>query len=413
MLVDAHALRAIPIDVMREFKMRKISGPESALCGYICRPLYATLSLALTLVWGSVCIADRVSDEQLASIRMPEGFSIEVFADDMPEARSLVLGEQGTLFVSTRKRGDVYAIPLEVDGDGQYRAGKRRTIASDLYMPNGVAFRNGDLYVAEVNRILRFDNIEEQIAASVEAPEFEIIRDDYPSARHHGWRYIAFGPDDKLYVSIGAPCNICDEPGYAVITRLNPDGSDREVFAEGVRNTVGFTWHPDTGVMWFTDNGRDWMGDDLPPCELNRAPRAGMDFGFPHCHGASILDPDFAGKHRCDEFTPPALELGPHVAPLGLKFYTGDQFPEEYRKQLFIAEHGSWNRSEPIGYRIVLVRVEDGNAVSQEIFAEGWLQDGDSWGRPVDLLILPDGSMLVSDDAGGRIFRISYSASKV
>jgi len=413
LLVDGHALRAILIDVLCEFEMRNTRGPESVLSGYIRRPLYAALSLSLMLAWGGVCIADPVSDEQLASIRMPEGFSIEVFADDVPEARSLVLGAQGTLFVSTRKRGDVYAIPLEVDGEGRYRAGKRRTIASDLYMPNGVAFRDGALYVAEVNRILRFDDIEQQIAASVESPEFEIIRDDYPSARHHGWRYIAFGPDDKLYVSIGAPCNVCDEPGYAVITRLNPDGSDREVFAEGVRNTVGFTWHPDTGVMWFTDNGRDWMGDDLPPCELNRAPRAGMDFGFPHCHGASIPDPDFAGRHRCDEFTPPALELGPHVAPLGLKFYTGDRFPEEYRKQLFIAEHGSWNRSEPIGYRIVLVRIENGKAVSQEIFAEGWLQDGDSWGRPVDLLILPDGSMLVSDDAGGRIFRISYSASKV
>ena len=368
------------------------------------------LAAAWILAVAGMGHADPVTDEQLASIRMPEGFSIEVFAADVPQARSLSLSPNDTLFVSTRKRGDVYAIPLAVDAKGNYRAGESRIIASKMNMPNGIALRDGDLYLAEVNRILRFNDIEAQLSSSKEYPEFEVIRDDYPSVRHHGWKYIAFGPDGKLYVPIGAPCNICDDPGFAVITRMNPDGSDREVFAEGVRNTVGFTWHPDTDEMWFTDNGRDWMGDDLPPCELNHAPRAGMNFGYPHCHGADVPDPDFAGDHRCEDFTPPALELGAHVAPLGLKFYTGDRFPEQYRKQLFIAEHGSWNRSEPVGYRIMMVRIEDGQVVSSEVFADGWLQDGEDWGRPVDLLVLPDGSMLVSDDAGGRIFRISYSA---
>ncbi len=353
----------------------------------------------------SCSLAAGEIDRRLASIRMPEGFRIQVFIDDIPDARSMVLGDRDTLFVGTRKRGKVYAIPLSVDAAGHYEAGKPQTIARRLRSPNGVAFRDGALYVAEISRILRYDEIETRL----DRPSYEVVRDDYPTAGSHGWRYIAFGPDDKLYVPIGAPCNVCDQAGFAVITRLNPDGSGREVFAEGVRNTVGFTWHPDTGEMWFTDNGRDWMGDDLPPCELNHAPRAGMHFGFPHCHGADIPDPDFGAGHSCQDFTPPARELGPHVAPLGLKFYTGTMFPETYRKQLFIAEHGSWNRSEPIGYRIMLVRVEEDRAVSYETFAEGWLRDGKSWGRPVDILVLPDGSMLVSDDAGGRVFRITYT----
>jgi glucose/arabinose dehydrogenase len=270
-----------------------------------------------------------------------------------------------------------------------------------------VAFRDGALYVAEASRILRFEDVERRL----DDPVFTVITDDYPKARSHYWKYIAFGPDGKLYVPIGAPCNVCEEPGYAVITRINPDGSGREVFAEGVRNTVGFTWHPETGVMWFTDNGRDWMGDDIPPCELNRAPRAGLHFGFPYCHGGDIPDPDFAGDRSCDEFTPPARRLGPHVAPLGLTFYTGEMFPPAYRGHLFIAEHGSWNRSVPIGYRISLVRVEDGAAVSYETFAEGWLQGERAWGRPVDVLMLDDGSLLVSDDRAHKIYRITYEGA--
>ena len=362
----------------------------------------------LLLGLATALVATNNNETPLQSIRLPDGFEIELFAADVPNARSMALGDANTLFVGTRNEGEVYAIPLEADADGVLRAGERRTLASGLNRPNGVAYRDGALYVAEVSRILRFDDIENRL----EDPQFDVIRDDYPSVRHHGWKYIAFGPDGKLYIPIGAPCNVCDQDGFAVITRMNPDGSEREVFAEGVRNTVGFTWHPDSGEMWFTDNGRDRMGDDMPPCELNHAPRAGMHFGFPYCHGGDIPDPDFSAGMACSEFTPPAQALGPHVAPLGLKFYTGTMFPASYHKQLFIAEHGSWNRSDPIGYRITLVRMVDGQAVSYETFADGWLQDGESWGRPVDLLLLPDGSMLVSDDKGGRIFRITYTADQ-
>ncbi len=342
----------------------------------------------------------------LSGIRLPEGFAIEVFAADVPNARSMVLGDEGTLFVGTRKDGRVWALPTRRDADGSYAAGgEPLAIASGLNSPNGVAFRDGALYVAEISRIIKYPGIESRLT---DPPPPRVIRDDYPTATHHGWKYIAFGPDGKLYVPIGAPCNICDEPGFAVITRINPDGSDREVFARGVRNTVGFTWHPLTGEMWFTDNGRDWMGDDLPPCELNHAPEAGMHFGYPYCHGADVKDPEFGAGVDCGDYAAPARELGPHVAPLGVKFYTGTAWPEQWRNQVFIAEHGSWNRSEKIGYRVMLVRLEGDRAVSYEPFAEGWLQDGEVSGRPVDLLVLPDGSMLVSDDKAGAIYRITW-----
>ena len=352
------------------------------------------------------------ADAPLDQIRLPPGFTIEVFAEDVPNARSMALGER-YLFVGTRTAGEVHAIAVEPGADG-LRAGPRTVLARELYLPNGVALRDGDLYVAEVNRILRFRDIEGRLEArrdggsGEDAFSYEIVYDGFPTVRHHGWKYIAFGPDGKLYVPIGAPCNVCSEEGFSVITRMNPDGTGRETFAHGVRNTVGFTWAPDDGVMWFTDNGRDWMGDDLPPCEINRAPQPGMHFGFPYCHGGDVPDPDFAGRRRCEEFTPPVRRLGAHVAPLGLKFYTGEMFPAEYRGQLFVAEHGSWNRSEPVGYRVMLAR-RDGNRITDyEPFAEGWLQGDEAWGRPVDILVLPSGAMLVSDDKGNRIFRIRY-----
>jgi len=345
----------------------------------------------------------------LSAIRLPEGFAIEVFVPDLPKARSMTLGDNGTLFVGTRKDSRVWAVRTDRDADGQFRAvGEPVVIASGLNMPNGVAFHDGGLFVAEVSRISFYPDIENRLE---DPPPPRVIRDDYPTASAHGWRYIAMGPDGKLYVPIGAPCNICREDGFAVITRIEPDGSGREVFARGVRNTVGFTWHPVTGEMWFTDNGRDWMGDDLPPCELNRAPRAGLHFGYPYCHGADVPDPDFGRGRDCGEFVAPAQELGPHVAPLGVKFYTGDAWPEAWRHQVFIAAHGSWNRSEKIGYRIAVVRLEGDRAVSYEPFAEGWLQGEDVTGRPVDLLVLPDGSMLVSDDYAGAIYRITWKGS--
>jgi glucose/arabinose dehydrogenase len=335
-------------------------------------------------------------------IELPPGFEIEVYAAYVPGARSLALGAEGTVFVGTRSQGRVYAI-RDGDGNGRIDPGEVFVIAEGLDLPNGVAFRNGSLYVAEVSRILRFDGIE----ARLESPPAPIVvKDDLPRERSHGWRFIAFGPDGKLYVSIGAPCNVCD-PGdpYATITRIDPDGGDFEIFARGVRNSVGFDWHPGTGEFWFTDNGRDWMGDDLPPDELNRAPEAGLHFGFPFCH-AGVPDPVFGASRGCGEFVSPEMNLGPHVAALGMRFYSGTAFPPAYRGGIFIAEHGSWNRADPIGYRVTTVRLEDGRAAGYDVFAEGWLQGRKAWGRPVDLLVMDDGSLLVSDDFAGAIYRI-------
>jgi glucose/arabinose dehydrogenase len=357
----------------------------------------------------AICVLVPASGQQklrLESITLPAGFRIDVFAGDVRNARSMVRGDKGTIFVGTRSAGNVYAV---VDANGDHRADRVVTIASGLRSPNGVAFRDGALYVAEISRIHRFDRIEE----TLDAPKGVVINEGYPTDGHHGWKLIAFGPDGWLYVPVGAPCNVCDRSGtdrrYASITRMRPDGSGPEVFAEGVRNTVGFDWHPDTKALWFTDNGRDMMGDDLPPDELNTAPRAGLHFGFPYCHGGTIADPEFGKARPCNQFAPPVQNLGPHVAALGMRFYTGSMFPAKYRKQIFIAEHGSWNRSRKIGYRVMLVRLEGDRAVSYEPFAEGWLQGESAWGRPVDVLVMPDGALLLSDDEAGAIYRISYA----
>ncbi|MBX2969373.1 MAG: sorbosone dehydrogenase family protein [Cyclobacteriaceae bacterium] len=342
----------------------------------------------------------------LEKIKLPAGFKIEVFAE-VENARSMVMSPSGVLYIGNRNGDKVYAVK---DTDDDFKADKKWVIASGLNMPNGVAFKDGDLYVAEVSRILKFSGIESKLA---NPPAPEIINDKYPTDTHHGWKYIAFGPDGKLYVPVGAPCNICESKDevYASITRINPDGSGREIFASGVRNTVGFTWHPVTKELWFTDNGRDMLGDDIPPCELNRASKAGMHFGYPYCHGGTIKDPQFGDKRPCGDFTVPAQNLGPHTAPLGIKFYTGSMFPATYQNQAFIAEHGSWNRSKKIGYRVSLVKVENNTkATSYETFASGWLDDETQkvWGRPVDVLVLNDGSLLVSDDQADVVYRISY-----
>ncbi len=364
----------------------------------------AALFLAATLLQGCGGAPPPVD---LDSIVLPAGFEISIFAE-VPNARSLARSPEGTVYVGTRPEGKVFAVRDE-DGDG--RAESRYVIAKDLTMPNGVALRNGDLYVAEVNRIWRFSDIEANLSSP---PTPTLVSDRFPDDNWHGWKYIAFGPDDKLYVPVGAPCNVCDRGDpYAAITRMNPDGSEFEIIARGVRNTVGFDWHPTTAQLWFTDNGRDLMGDDIPPDELNRLSEPGMHFGFPFIHGADVPDPEFQDPGSLI-YTRPVQELGPHVAALGMEFYTGEQFPQEYRNQIFIAEHGSWNRTEKIGYRVTLVRLDDeGNALSYETFAEGWLQGQESWGRPVDLELEPDGSMLVSDDYAGLIYRISYTGTAV
>jgi glucose/arabinose dehydrogenase len=348
----------------------------------------------------------KSSSLPLEKIRLPEGFVIDVYAEGVTNARSMVLSPGGTLFVGTRDKGQVYALR---DTNNDYYADVMHVIAKGLKMPNGVAFRDGSLYVAEVSRILRYDNIEQRLD---NPPAPVVVYDQYPTDTHHGWKYIAFGPDGKLYVPVGAPCNICEQenPVYASITRMNADGSGMEVVQRGIRNTVGFTWHPQTGALWFSDNGRDWMGDDIPACELNQAPRDGMHFGYPYCHQGDLPDPEFGVKYPCSDFEAPVQKLGAHTAPLGIEFYTGKQFPKAYRNRLFVAEHGSWNRSKKIGYRVMMLELEDGKAVSYEPFADGWLDEAkdDVVGRPVDIALMPDGSMLVSDDYADAIYRIRY-----
>ncbi|MFS4491848.1 PQQ-dependent sugar dehydrogenase [Maribacter sp. 2308TA10-17] len=346
-------------------------------------------------------------------LKLPEGFKIEVFADSIDGARSMAIGDDGTLFVGTRNEGTVYAIQ---DRDKDFRADNVIILDTGLVAPNGIAYRNGSLFVAEVGRLIRYDSIESKL----ENPgKPAVVYDDYPTEFHHGWKYIAFGPDDKLYVPVGAPCNICDstvtDKRFSTITRMDPDGSNREIYAQGVRNTVGFTWHPETKNMYFTDNGRDMMGDDIPPCELNRITEAGQHFGYPYCHGGVVKDPEFGDQQPCADFVAPVQALGAHVAPLGVKFYTGAMFPEKYKKYAFIAEHGSWNRTKKVGYKIALVQIEDGKSVAYDTFIEGWLDEEsqERFGRPVDMLFLEDGSMLISDDFGDAIYRVTYESGQL
>ena len=331
------------------------------------------------------------SDQELEHIKLAEGATITYFAKDVPGARSLARGGGGVVYVGTRGEGVVYAVE-DKDNDG--RAERRVVVANGLNTPNGVAYQDGDLYVAEISRVIKFANIDQRYDKK---PDFEVVFDDLPSETHHGWRYIGFGPDGKLYVAIGAPCNICD-PGdpFASLTRISPEGGGLETVARGIRNSVGFDWDPNTGKLWFTDNGRDLMGDDLPPDELNRLDNVGEHFGYPYCHGQGVVDPQF-GQGGCDQYKPPVVELGPHVAALGMKFVNG---------KIYIPEHGSWNRSVPIGYRITTVDPQSG---LYQVFAEGWLEaDGTATGRPVDILVMDDRSILVSDDKAGAVYRISF-----
>jgi len=340
----------------------------------------------------------------LRRIELPPGFKIELYATGVPNARSLTLGAGGTVFVGSRRAGKVYALTASGRPD---KAGEVITIARGLQEPNGVAFHDGSLYVAEVSRVLRYDAIE---ARQKNPPAPVVVSTNLPHTNQHEWRYARFGPDGWLYVGVGAPCNVCEsaDKHVASILRMRPDGSGLEIFARGLRNSVGFDWNPRTSELWFTDNGRDGMGDDIPPDELNYAPRPGMNFGFPYCHGKNIPDPKFGSEHSCSEFTPPAMELPAHVAPLGMRFYTGNMFPDSFRNQIFIAEHGSSDRTIPTGYRISLVTLDRNRAVQYQIFASGWQLGRFKWGRLADVQVMPDGAMLVSDDYAGAIYRISY-----
>tara|TARA_B110000093_G_scaffold45688_1_gene48822 strand:+ start:1849 stop:2874 length:1026 start_codon:yes stop_codon:yes gene_type:complete len=339
---------------------------------------------------------------------MPEGFHMEVYGR-VDNARSMAMSPDGTLFIGNKANGAVYALQ---DRNKDLKADTLYTIAKDLNMPNGIAFKDGALYVAEINRLWRYDAIEDHL----DDPKATLIYDDFPEDSHHGWKYIGFGPDGKLYVPVGAPCNVCetkDDTYYASIVSMDANGTHRQVVAKGVRNTVGLTWHPVTGELWFTDNGRDLLGDDLPPCELNRLSAVGQHFGFPYCHAGELLDPEFGKDKSCENYTSPALKLGPHVAPLGLKFYTGNMFPPAYKNKIIIPEHGSWNRSKNAGHtghKLSLVTEENGVGIHYETFVDGFLNKSTNtaWGRPVDVLVLEDGSILISDDKSGTIYRMSY-----
>jgi len=362
------------------------------------------LAGVLILFSSGVCYPPAVpSRTDIAKLEIPEGFKIDVYAEDVDGARSLAKANEELVFVSSRGAGKLHALK---DNNGDHKSDEHIVFADDLDTPNGIVYHEGDLFVAQIDRIIVFRNIEQNLKPG--AP-YEVIYDQLPDETHHGWKYMAMGPDEKLYFGVGAPCNICEreEEVFSTLCRINPDGSDFEIYAHGIRNTVGFDWHPETDVLWFTENGRDMMGDNKPDDELNRAPEKGMHFGYPYCHQGNIVDPNFEG-HTCEEYTAPEQNLGPHVAALGMKFYTGDQFPDSLRHDIFIAEHGSWNRSTPIGYRITRVDMKNGEANGYSTFVEGWLQGSSAWGRPVDVMVMKDGSMLISDDHANLVYRLYH-----
>lgn len=359
------------------------------------------LLLACAL-FGSGQVAANTLD--LSRLTLPPGFEITVYAE-VPEARQMAQSPAGVLYVGSRTRGEVRAV---IDSNRDGTADRVVVIDKGLEMPTGLAWHDGSLYVAAVSRILRYDQIDERLDAP---PEPVVVSANFPRDRHHGWKYLSFGPDGWLYVPVGAPCNIClSEAPYATIQRMRPDGSKLQTYASGVRNSVGMRFHPVTQELWFTDNGRDWLGDDEPSCELNRATGPGQHFGYPFVHGRAIADPDFGKRKPPQAVTPPVLEMGAHVAPLGLAFYTGRQFPADYHHALFIAEHGSWNRSRKSGYRVTRVTLtEDGKLRSRSPFITGWVVDEEAWGRPVDVLETPTGEVLISDDLAGVIYRVRYA----
>jgi glucose/arabinose dehydrogenase len=333
-------------------------------------------------------------------IKVPQGFKVELWASGINNARVMTWGDKGTLFVSSRVAGNVYAV---VDKGGTREV---KTIAKGLNLPNGVAFKDGTLYIAEIHRITKMEGIEGHLDSP---PEMKVVYDTLPKDAPHGWKYLAFGPDGKLYFNIGAPCNICIPPDtHANISRINPDGTGFEYWAHGVRNSVGFDWHPVTKELYFTTHARDWLGEDVPNDRLDVAAKKGLHFGYPYCHQGDIPDPEFGKGRSCGEFAAPLLKTGPHVAGNGVEFYTGSMFPAEYKNRIFLAQRGSWNRTKKIGFRVMMVTLRPGDVPKYEPFAEGWLQGDEIWGRPVYTRQMKDGSLLIADDYAGAIYRVSY-----
>jgi glucose/arabinose dehydrogenase len=324
----------------------------------------------------------------------------------VPNARSLRLGDKGTVFVSNRLLDKVYAV-VEKDGKRELKV-----IASGLDRPNGLAFHDGTLYIAEGTKVSKLEKIEDNLD---NPPKPVVIYDAFPNHQSHGWKFIAVGPDNKLYINVGAPCNICLPPDTnAQIRRMNLDGSGSEVYVRGVRNSVGFDFHPVTKELYFTDNGRDWLSEDLPNDELNRVTKAGQHFGYPYCHQGNVPDDQFGWGRGCSDYEAPVALLGPHTAALGMRFYTGKMFPAAYRNAIFVARHGSWNKTTKLGGDVIVVKLNsDGSVKSWEPFMTGFLQDNNYIGRPVDVEVLKDGSLLVSDDYAGAIYRVSYDGRRV
>jgi glucose/arabinose dehydrogenase len=345
--------------------------------------------------------AAAVDKLPIPELKLPKGFKIEVFVSGVPNARSLRLGDKGTVFVSNRILDKVYAV---VEKDGKREA---KVIASGMDRPNGLAFHAGTLYIAEGTKISKLEKIEDTLDSPGKPV---VIYDQFLNHQSHGWKFMALGPDNKLYVNVGVPCNICLPPDTnGQIRRINLDGSGAEVFARGIRNSVGFDFHPVNKQLYFTDNGRDWLSEDLPNDELNRVTKLGQHFGYPYCHQGNVPDDQFGWGHSCREFEPPVALLGPHAAALGMRFYTGRMFPPEYRNTIFIARHGSWNKTDKIGGDIIVVKLKpDGSVKSWEPFMTGFLKDNNYLGRPVDVEVMKDGSLLVSDDYAGAVYRISY-----
>ena len=346
--------------------------------------------------------ADKIPLDQL---KVPKGFNLELYASGMPNARSLALGSKGTVFVGSRLQDKVYAI---TNKNGKHEA---KVLVSGLYRPNGVAFKDGTLYIAELSQISKIDNVEDKLDSS---PKPVVIYNDLPKDEAHGWKFLAIGPDNKLYVEIGQPGNnVLHDKDHGQLRRLNLDGSGAEVIAFGVRHSVGFDWNPTTKELYFSDNGRDWMSEDVPEDKLNRLTKVGQDFGAPYCYQGNIPDPEFGWGHPCSEFVPPILLTGPHSAGLGLRFYTGSMFPAKYKNAIFLARHGSWNRTKKFGGDILVVYLnKDGTVKSSEVFLTGFLQNNNYIGRPVDVMNMPDGSMLISDDWNGAVYRLTYGPSK-
>lgn len=347
--------------------------------------------------------ADKIP---VGKILVPPGFKVELWAHGMPGARMMTRGDKGTIFVGTRAIGRVYAITD--------KGGKRthQIVTKGHFQPNGVTFKDGSLYVAAINKVLRFDGIEDKLP-NVPEPVDMTAAFKLPPDKHHGWKFLAFGPDNKLYIPVGAPCNNCeiDKNVHGTIRRYNADGSGMEIVARGVRNSVGFDFHPETRELWFTDNDRDWMSENGPHCELNRVGTIGANFGFPYCHANGIIDPDLGKPGACENVVMPAALMGPHTAPLGMRFYTGSMFPAEYKNAIFVARRGSWNRTIQVGFDVVVaILSSDGKSAAPSPFMTGFLDTSTNsfWGRPVDVMQMPDGSLLVSDEQNGAIYRVSY-----